>query len=256
VKPLPLTAADEMLRLDPPELVNVRLCVWLLPTRTLLLKIKLEGAFRSPGVGAVYPDPESATDVLLMWSLFCPPQEPENVIANEPLKLLAAGGENATDKFADCCGDNVIGRFGPTKLNPVPEASTCEIVSVDLPVLFTAAERMVLLPTCTLPKLTLVDESDICAFATAGEMERKETRRRLQQESLQWVPRRLMCSLSFAVPRRAAGDCRAPGVLALSRLDVGPRNPPALFIDTSKDDSSVGHRGSGTSGFWYRADIG
>ena len=187
VKPLPLTAADEMLRLDPPELVNIRLCVWLLPTGTLLLKIKLEGAFRSPGVvtvGVAYPDPERATDVLLVWSLFCPPQEPENVTVNEPLKLLAACGENATDKFADCCGDNVIGRFGPTKLNPVPEASACEIVSVDLPVLLTAAERMVVLPTCTLPKLTLVAESDICAFA-ASEMERKETRRRLQQESLQ-----------------------------------------------------------------------
>jgi hypothetical protein len=99
----------------------------------------------------------------------------------------------------------VIGRFGPTKLNPVPEATACEIVSVDFPVLLTAAERMVVLPTCTPPKLSAEDDSDICAFA-ASEMERKETRRRLQQESFQWVPRRLMCSLSFAVPAGAAGD--------------------------------------------------
>jgi hypothetical protein len=38
--------ADEILRLDPPEFVKVSACVWLLPTRTLLLKIKLEGALK------------------------------------------------------------------------------------------------------------------------------------------------------------------------------------------------------------------
>jgi hypothetical protein len=181
---------------------------------------------------ATVPDPESAIVVPVVCSLFCPPQEPENVTASEPLKLPAACGENAIDNFADCCGDNVIGRVGPTKLKPIPEASTCEIVSVDLPVLLTAAERMVLLPTCTLPKLTLVDESDICAFA-ATEMERKATRRRLQQESLQWFPRGLMASLFFAVPASTAGDFVELLESCSLRLDSLPRKSPARSLSAA-----------------------
>jgi hypothetical protein len=38
--------ADEILRLDPPEFVKVNGSVWLLPTRTLLLKAKLAGVLR------------------------------------------------------------------------------------------------------------------------------------------------------------------------------------------------------------------
>jgi hypothetical protein len=45
LKPVPLTVAPEIVRLDPPELDTVRACVWLLPSVTLP-RFKLEGAVK------------------------------------------------------------------------------------------------------------------------------------------------------------------------------------------------------------------
>lgn len=70
------------------------------------------------------------------------------------------------------------GRLGPAKLKPVPETIAWEIVMLDFPVLLIAMGAMELLPTCTLPKFTLVESSDIWAFA-APEMINKEKMRRV-----------------------------------------------------------------------------
>jgi hypothetical protein len=61
-----------------------------------------------------------------------------------------------TDRFTVCCGASVIGRFGPTKVKPGPEADACEMVMLDEVVLVTTHGRIMLLPTCTFPKLMLV----------------------------------------------------------------------------------------------------
>jgi len=45
LKPVPLTLAPEMIRLDPPEFDTVSACVWLLPTVTLP-RFMLEGAVK------------------------------------------------------------------------------------------------------------------------------------------------------------------------------------------------------------------
>ena len=88
--------------------------------------------------------------------MFFPPQDPENVTLSDPLKLPAACGENVTFKLVDCGGDKVTARLGPAKMKPVPEATACEIVRVDFPVLLTATGTVALLPIWILPKLTLV----------------------------------------------------------------------------------------------------
>jgi hypothetical protein len=46
----------------------------------------------------------------------------------------------------------------------MPETVAWEIVVLDFPVLLMATGAMELLPTCTLPKFTLVESTDIWAF--------------------------------------------------------------------------------------------
>ena len=73
----------------------------------------------------------------------------------------------------------MIGRFGPAKLNPLPE-TVAEIVSLDLPVLVIVTGTIGLLPTCTLPKFTLVVDN-IAIWALAEPVTKKKERsRRLQ----------------------------------------------------------------------------
>ncbi len=72
----------------------------------------------------------------------------------------------------------MIGRFGPAKLNPFPE-TVAEIVRLDFPVLVIATGTIGLLPTCTLPKFTLLVD-DIAIWALAAPVTKKKERRRLQ----------------------------------------------------------------------------
>ena len=44
----------------------------------------------------------------------------------------------------------------PLPLKPAPEVVTCEMIAFPLPVLVTATDSVVLLPTVTLPKLAVV----------------------------------------------------------------------------------------------------
>ena len=78
-----------------------------------------------------------------------------------PLTLPAALGAKETDKLALCFAPKVMGRLGPAKAKPVPEAVAREMVILDLPVLVTPTGTILVLPTCTFPKLTLETETDI-----------------------------------------------------------------------------------------------
>jgi len=74
----------------------------------------------------------------------------------------------------------VIGRFGPANLNPLLE-TVAEIVRLDFPVLVIVTGRIGLLPTCTLPKFTLVGDVVIAIWALAAPVTKKKERsRRLQ----------------------------------------------------------------------------
>ena len=71
--------------------------------------------------------------------------------------------------------------FGPAKLNPLPETVNAEIVRLDFPVLVIVTGRIGLLPTCTLPKFTLVGDVVIAIWALAAPVTKKKERsRRLQ----------------------------------------------------------------------------
>ena len=68
----------------------------------------------------------------------------------------------------------------PAKRNPLPE-TVAEIVSPDFPVLVIVTGTIGLLPTCTLPKFTLVGDVVIAIWALAAPVtKKKERRRRLQ----------------------------------------------------------------------------
>lgn len=69
-----------------------------------------------------------------------------------PVAFPAAWARKATSRFAVCRGVKLKGGLGPAKLNPAPLTLTWEIVSVVLPALLTVTPRVLLLPTCTVPK--------------------------------------------------------------------------------------------------------
>ena len=79
-----------------------------------------------------------------------------DVMVRLPLLLPAAVGVNTALKVALCPAPTVAGRFGPVKLKPLPVADALEMVTVEPPLLVTVTATDLLLPTVTLPKLTLL----------------------------------------------------------------------------------------------------
>ncbi len=69
-------------------------------------------------------------------------------------------------------GVRVAGKVSPVTVKPAPVTLACEIVTLDPPVLVSASGRLVLLPTCTLPKDKLVGLADrvpaVTPVAVAG----------------------------------------------------------------------------------------
>jgi hypothetical protein len=114
-----------------------------------------------------------------------------------PMMLPVVCGANDIDKLTFFCGATVMGRLGPTKLNPLPETVACEIVMVCLPVFVTATGTIALLPACTLPNETFEAESDICAVA-AMEINNSGKRMRILKAGLWGEPRHLIIRSLFA----------------------------------------------------------
>ena len=77
-----------------------------------------------------------------------------------PLAAPVALGANRTVKDVLCPAFSVTGNVSPLKLNPVPLADAAETVSALPPVLVNVSERLLLLPTCTLPNERLVGFAD------------------------------------------------------------------------------------------------
>ena len=72
-----------------------------------------------------------------------------------PLALPAVVGENVAVNEVLCAGLRVSGAVTPLMVNPVPEALAAEMVTLAVPEFVNVTVCDPLLPTSTLPKLTL-----------------------------------------------------------------------------------------------------
>jgi len=126
-------------------LLTVSDSVCVLPTTTLP-KLRLAGfAPKAPGAT---PVPDTGMVRVGLDAL--------EVRLTLPEALPAADGANETLKVVLWPAVRVSGTLVPLRLNPVPPAAACEMVTLVPPVLVTVSDSVCVLPTTTLPKLRLV----------------------------------------------------------------------------------------------------
>ena len=147
-------------------------------------------------VPELVPVPESGIVVVLERCLPLLPIGVQLTTDMPPLAPPLACGEKVTDKLALCSGCRVIGKSGPAKLNPAPLTVACEIVRFDLPLLLTAIDNVLLLPTRRLPKSMREEVMANCPVA-ALEYRRNLRRTSFHQACLHWKKRRLIPSTLF-----------------------------------------------------------
>jgi hypothetical protein len=82
--------------------------------------------------------------------------EPVEVMLTLPLAAPLVVGEKSTVNNVLWPAVNVKGKDKPLRLNPLPLAVAAEIVKLDPPVLVSVSDKLVLLPTWTLPNARLV----------------------------------------------------------------------------------------------------
>jgi hypothetical protein len=118
LNPAPVTVAEEIVTLEPPELVTVSYSIWLLAT-WILPKFMLEGlAARKPGgagvpeIGAV-PVPVKELVLALKRCLLRFQVRVEVTTDKLPLAPPTDCGVKVTGKRTLCPGATVIGKFGP-----------------------------------------------------------------------------------------------------------------------------------------------
>lgn len=145
LNPLPLALAAEMVRLVPPELVSVPESDFEVPSCTLP-KAKLDGF--DPNWPCATPVPESGTDRVALLAL--------ELIVSVPLDAPATVGVNTALNDVVCPALIVAGRLGPVKLNPLPLADALDTVTAVPPVFVTTTATVLLVPSVTFPKFTLV----------------------------------------------------------------------------------------------------
>jgi len=151
LKPVPVTLACEIVRFVFPPFVMLIGCDALLPVTTFP-KDTLEGL---AAICACIPVPLSVIVVGEFAALL--------VIETLPDALPADVGANCTVNVVPSPGFRLCGVGSPDIVNPLPLALAAEIVSATLPEFVTVMFWVVLLPTLTFPKLTLVLLSDSCA---------------------------------------------------------------------------------------------
>jgi hypothetical protein len=151
LNPAPVTVAWEMVTLPVPVLLRTMVCDVLLFTTTLPKAI-LAGEAESCSVTPVPLKPTVSGDpaaLLVMLTL--------------PLSLPVAAGAKVAVKGVDCPAESVSGTVSPLRLKPVPVADAAVTVTLAVPVLVSVTVCASLLPTATLPKLTLVGDVEICS---------------------------------------------------------------------------------------------
>jgi hypothetical protein len=145
LKPVPLALTVETETLVPPVLVNVSDKLVLLPTWTLP-NDRLVGV----GVSVPWAIPVAVSGMLKLEFM------PFEVTLTLPLAGPLAVGAKSTAKDVLCPAASVIGLKGTLKLKPVPLALTVETETLVPPVLVKVSDKLVLLPTWTLPNERLV----------------------------------------------------------------------------------------------------
>jgi hypothetical protein len=137
------TVAEEIVTLLPLAL-SVALIVLLVPTATLP-KLKLVGEI--PNWPPLTPDPDSGTVIVKF----------EGLQLNDklPLALPADLGVKVTFRVKLCPGVSVSGSDNPVKPNPAPVTVAWEMVSFEFAELVSVSVEVLVLLTCTLPKLRL-----------------------------------------------------------------------------------------------------
>ena len=139
-----LVATCEIVTEDPPELVTLTGSILLLPV-CRLPKLRLVGvAPNAPAVGAVPDNPifRVGLDALL-------------TIARLPVRVPLLCGAQRTLKVVFCPAVRVRGKLSPLMVNADPVTVACEMVTLEPPELVSVPDRLLLLPTCTVPKLRL-----------------------------------------------------------------------------------------------------
>src|SRR6266852_6601992 len=144
LKPVPKALAAEIVTLAVPELLNVMVCVPLLPTSTFP-KLKLEGLGES---AASVPLPVREATVGVLYALL--------LIETLPDALPAAVGANCALKVLDCPGARENGKVNPLMPKPAPMTPPCEIFKLAVPELVKVTVWALAVPTVTFPKLTVL----------------------------------------------------------------------------------------------------
>jgi hypothetical protein len=152
LNPAPVTVTPEIVMFEFPLFVNVVVSELLLPSATFP-KDKLVGLAPSDKVAAA-PVPDR-----LMTS---GEGVPFVVSVMLPVTAVAEDGVKTALKVAVPPAAMVVDVDRPVWLKPVPDTVICENVRVALPLLVSVIDCELLLPTVTVPKLTLVGLAEIC----------------------------------------------------------------------------------------------
>lgn len=145
VNPVPLLPTCEMVTVDPPVFVTVSDNACLLPTVTVP-KLRLVGF--APTAPSATPVPDIGRDSGELGA--------SEVIVTLPLALPAVGGENVAVNVVLCEALSARGVVMPVSPNPLPLTETCEMFTVEPVLLVSVTVWLLLVPSVTLPKLSLV----------------------------------------------------------------------------------------------------
>jgi hypothetical protein len=159
---VPATLICERVTAEFPVFVSVTACVPLLPMVTLP-KLNAVGLAESCRTWDT-PVPESMTLRGEFGALL--------TSVRAPVVLLAEAGVKLTVKTAELPGTSVRGKVTPLNAKPVPLTVACVMLRLALPGLLTVTDWVLVMPTVTLPKLTLVGTTEIwgCTPVPASEI--------------------------------------------------------------------------------------
>ena len=129
VYPVPVRLAVEMWIRDPPVLVRVAERDSELPTCTLPNAMLVGFEARAPAVTPVPLNAMLSDGLVALLAM-----------AMLPVALPAAAGAKVAVKVALCPLLIVAGRVGPVKLNPLPLADACDMVTLEVPLFVTTTD--------------------------------------------------------------------------------------------------------------------
>ena len=146
--------------------------------------------------------------------------EPVEVILTLPLAAPLAVGEKSTVNDVLWPAFNVKGKVSPLKLNPVPLAVAAEIPRLVPPELVSVTDKLVLLPTCTLPNARLagfaVSVPCVTPVPVSGMLK------------LGFAPLEVMLTLPLAAPLAVGEKCTVKDVLWPAFSVTGGASPLTL----------------------------